>query len=452
MKNGLIKSISGIRGIVGESLTPDAVVRYAEAFARFAKSGPIVIGRDGRYHGAMLADILRGTLVASGRRVIDIGICPTPTVELGVERMRAAGGVVVTASHNPMEWNGLKFLNEGGVFLNGAENKRFFRMAEEKPRYAREQKIGTAEDGASLLSDHLKRVLSLRGIDRAGLKKRKFRVVVDAVNASGSAVVPELLRELGCRVVAMNCESSGVFPRKPEPLPENLSAVMRNVRRERADLGIVVDPDADRLALVTEQGKPFGEEYTVTQAVDFVFRKVPAAKRVAVVNLSTTRAVDEIARTRGGKVYRSPVGEINVVEKMKRVHATIGGEGSGGVILPEVHYGRDALVGIPLILQNLLEFGGTLSQYRKTLPKFEIIKKKIVLAGGNYERTLERIKKHYSEFKLNTDDGLKIDAPDYWIHIRKSNTEPIARIIAEARTAGEAEVRAAEAMKLFRKE
>ncbi len=448
MNNDLIVSISGLRGIVGETLTPDVVVKYANAFARFVNRKKVIIGRDGRYHGAMLADVLKGTLAASGCEVIDIGICPTPTVQLAVEHSDAAGGVIVTASHNPMEWNGLKFLNKDGVFLDAEENKKLQKLVEGKLEFTPPESIGKTKPGNFFIDEHLKRVLSIKEIDAKAIRKRHFKVVVDAVNASGSVIVPTLLAELGCKVIKINCEPTGVFQRKPEPLPENITAAMNRVKKEKADLGIVVDPDVDRLVFVTEKGKPFNEEYTIVQAVDFILRKTPPRKRIAVVNLSTTRAVDEATHKYNGRSFQSPVGEINVVKKMKKVNAVIGGEGSGGVILPEVHYGRDALVGIALALQNLLEFGGTLSELKETLPEFEIVKKKIEIGTKNPEKIISVFKKRYSKFKINTEDGLKIDAPDYWIHLRKSNTEPIIRVIAEARTREEAEARASEAAKL----
>jgi phosphomannomutase len=452
MEEKLIESISGVRGVVGKTLTPDVVVKYANAFARFVNRKKVVIGGDGRYHGAMLSKILSGTLAASGCKVVDIGICPTPTVQLAVEHSDAAGGAIVTASHNPMEWNGLKFLDKDGVFLDAKENKKLQRLMGEKLEFALPASTDKTESGNFFIDDHLKRVLSIKAVDARAIRKRRFKVVVDTVNASGSVIVPRLLAELGCRVVKMNCEPTGVFPRKPEPLPENITATMSRVKKEGADFGIVVDPDVDRLVLITEEGKPFSEEYTIVQAADFILRKTPPKKRVVVVNLSTTRAVDKIAEQRGGKCFRSPVGEINVVKKMKRAGAVIGGEGSGGVILSEVHYGRDALVGIVLTLQNLLEFGGTLSELKDSLPRFEIVKKKIALGDEDYGKILERIRKHYAKFKLNADDGLKIDATDYWIHFRKSNTEPVIRIIAEARTAEEAEARTVEAIRIVKKQ
>lgn len=488
----LMVSISGLRGVVGDTLTPETVIKYANAFAGFsnsrtgrpAKRGAsqvedpvsalrhpdtqmnldgtrgnvigsarkkIVVGRDGRYHGAMLADILSGTLAANGCDVIDIGICPTPTVQLAAEYSDAVGGIAVTASHNPMEWNGLKFINGEGVFLDAEENKKLWKYVEQKAEYASYKSTGNIERSDFFLYDHIRRVLAIRAVDVDAIRKRHFKIVLDCVNAAGSVIVPLLLHELGCIVIKMNCESTGIFPRKPEPLPENLSELMERVKSEKADFGIAVDPDVDRLVLITERGEPFSEEYTIAQVVKFVFEKTAVEKRIAVVNLSTTRAVDEIARGLDGKVFRSPVGEINVVKKMKEVSAVVGGEGSGGVILPEVHYGRDALVGIGITLQHLLEFGGTLSELKSFLPQFEIIKKRIELGKKNPNKIINAIKKRYSKFEINTDDGLKIDAPDYWIHLRKSNTEPIIRVIAEAASRKEAEARAVEVVKLVEK-
>jgi phosphomannomutase len=444
-------SISGLRGVVGESLTPEVVVKYANAFSTLSGRKKIVIGRDGRYHGAMLSEILAGTLAANGCDVVDIGICPTPTVQLAAEHSEAAGGVAVTASHNPMEWNGLKFVNQDGVFLDADENKKLWSYVGHPVEYASFETTGTIEHDDFFLRDHVRRVLAIKSVDVEAIRRRHFKVVVDCVNAAGSIVVPQLLHELGCITLKMNCDGTGRFPRKPEPLPENLSEVMARVKTESADLGIVVDPDVDRLVLITEKGNPFSEEYTIVQAVKFILEKTPIEQRIAVVNLSTTRAVDEIARGLDGKVYRSAVGEINVVKKMKSVNAVVGGEGSGGVILPEIHYGRDALVGIGITLQHLLEFGGTLSELKKSLPNFEIVKKRIDLGRKNPDKIIGAIKKHYSKFEINTEDGLRIDAPDYWIHLRKSNTEPIIRVIAEAATREEAESRANEVARLVEK-
>ena len=447
----LMVSISGLRGVVGDSLTPETVIEYGNAFAKYTKRKKIVVGRDGRYHGGMLTDILVGTLAANGCDVVDIGICPTPTVQLAAEHSDAAGGVAVTASHNPMEWNGMKFINGEGVFLDAEENKKMWKFLGQKGEYAGHESVGTIEHSDFFLRDHVRRVLAIRTVDVEAIRRRHFKVVVDCTNAAGSVVIPELLHELGCQVTKMDCDATGRFTRRPEPIPENLGAVMERVRKEKADLGIVVDPDVDRLVLITEKGEPFSEEYTIAQALAFIFRKTPEEKRIAAVNLSTTRAVDEIASKLGGKVYRSAVGEINVVKKMKEVGAVVGGEGSGGVILPEVHYGRDALVGIVITLQHLLEFGGTLSELKDSLPKFEIVKKRIDLDKKSPDKIIGAIKKEYSSFKLNTDDGLKIDAPDYWIHLRKSNTEPIIRVIAEAASQAEAESHALEVVRFVQK-
>ncbi len=444
-------SISGLRGIVGDSLTPEVVIKYASAFSRFSGKRKIVIGRDGRYHGTMLSEILAGSLAANGCDVLDIGICPTPTVQLAVERSEAGGGVAVTASHNPIEWNGLKFVNEKGVFLDSEENKELWKYLEQPAKYASYESAGTIKHDDFFLQDHVRRVLAIRSLDVEAIRRRHFKVVVDCVNAAGSMVVPQLLHDLGCITIKMNCDASGRFPRKPEPLPENLTETFVRVKAENADLGIVVDPDVDRLVLITEKGEPFSEEYTIAQAVKFIFDKTPVERRIAVVNLSTTRAVDEIARGLDGRVYRSAVGEINVVKKMKEENAVIGGEGSGGVILPEVHYGRDALVGIGITLQHLLESGGTLSDLKASLPGFEIVKKRIELGRKNPEKIFASIGKRYSKFELNTVDGLKINAPDYWIHLRKSNTEPIIRVICEAATKKEAESRAVEVVELVEK-
>ncbi len=447
----LIVSISGLRGVVGESLTPETVIKYANAFASFSKRKKIVVGRDGRYHGEMLAELLVGALAANGCDVVDIGVCPTPTVQLAAEHSDAAGGVAVTASHNPMEWNGLKFINGEGVFLDADENKELWKFAGMEPEYAPYKSTGKIVHDDFFLHDHIRRVLAIKSVDVEAIRRRHFKVVVDCVNAGGAVVVPALLNELGCTVVKMNCDPTGRFPRKPEPIPENLGAVMERVRLEKADLGIVVDPDVDRLVLITEKGEPFSEEYTIAQAVKFILSKMPSENRIAAVNLSTTRAVDEIAQKLNGKVYRSAVGEINVVKKMKKVGAVIGGEGSGGVILPEVHFGRDALVGIGITLQHLLEFGGTLSELKESLPRFEIVKMRIDVGKKNPDKVIDAIKRSYSKFKVNTDDGLKIDAPGYWVHLRKSNTEPIIRVLAEAGSRKEAESRALEVMKLVRK-
>ena len=440
----LLVSISGVRGIVGDGLTPEVILKYASAFAEFCHGGKIVVGRDGRVTGKIIGNIVSSTLLAKGCDVIALGVAPTPTIGIAVEQLHAAGGISITASHNPMEWNGLKFIGRSGMFLNAEENRRMWTMADQphKP-YATWEKLGKHLADDSFLRQHIDMVMSLPYVKPEVIRGRKFRVVLDCINAAGGVIVPFLLRELGCDVIEMNCEGSGIFARNPEPLPENLGAVAERVRIERADLGVVVDPDVDRLVFITEKGEPFGEEYTVTTAVKFVLDKLRKSRQGrpnVVVNLSTTRAVDDVGRSYGATVLRTPVGEINVASKMKEVRADVGGEGSGGVILPAVHYGRDAIVGIGLILQQLAEFGGTISEFKETLPQYRIVKSKVDLAGKTPEHLLEKIQSKYaSNGNVNLEDGLKIDFADSWVHLRKSNTEPVIRIISEAPTVEEAQ-------------
>jgi phosphomannomutase len=436
----LIVSISGVRGVVGESLTPDVVVQYASAFAEYCGKGRIVLGRDGRAAGKILANIASSTLLAMGCDVTAIGVCPTPTVQLAVEHSDAVGGIAVTASHNPMQWNGMKFIGSHGMFLDAQENRMFWDFAAKQTRqYARWEKIGTHTADESFLQKHIDMVLGLPHIKTDVIQKRKFKIVVDCINAAGGVMVPKLLRQLGCSVIEMNCDVSGIFSRNPEPLPENLGELCQRVRSEKADLGIAVDPDVDRLVLITEKGEPFGEEYTVVSVVKFILEKAKEGQKTVVVNLSTTRAVDDVAKQYHAQVVRTPVGEINVAKKMKELGAIVGGEGSGGVILPAVHYGRDAIVGIGLILQMLAESGGTLSKFKSTLPQYVVVKNTLKV-GTDSDAALRAVQDRIGgNGSLNTDDGLKIDFSDSWVHLRKSNTEPIIRIIAEAPTRQQAE-------------
>jgi phosphomannomutase len=443
----LMVSISGIRGVVGMSLTPEVVVRYGQAYAAYCRSlgeSPlqIVLGRDGRITGPPIADLLASTLVCAGVEVRDLGIVPTPTVQLAVEKEQASGGIAVTASHNPMQWNGMKFLARTGMFLDADENARFWSFTEKPPKYASWTDMGRRSEDPGWIRKHIEAVLSLPYLRPSAISRRRFRIVADCVNAAGGRIVPDLLRALGCDVVEMNCDISGVFSHTPEPIPENLTALSDRVRAEEADLGIAVDPDVDRLVLITETGTPLGEEYTITTAVDFVLKTwkaggIPAWKSAAVaVNLSTTRAVEDVAHSYGARVYRTPVGEINVARKMKEVGAIVGGEGSGGVILPDVHLGRDAMVGIGLILQHLADEGCTLGELKKTLPRYEICKGKVEVGQAKPDEVLSRIRDTYaSQGTITADDGVKIDFPEHWVHLRKSNTEPIVRIIAEAKSA-----------------
>jgi len=429
-------SISGIRGIVGNGLDPEVLVNFTNAYADFVSEGTVVVGRDARISGEMVQNIVTGTLIAKGLNVVDIGICPTPTVQLTVKKLNANGGIAISASHNPNEWNALKLLNSTGQFMTPDENKTLMKLLDSgKKTFKSWDKLGkkTFSEG---VKDHVKDVLNLKYIDVKKIQKRKFKVLADCVNGAGVYVIPGLLREFGCEVIEINCEKTGIFPRLPEPLPENLTETMKAVKESKADLGVVVDPDVDRLVLITNEGEPFGEENTITQAVRFILSK---HKGNVVVNLSTTRAVDDVAETADCKVFRSPVGEANVVKKMKEVDAIIGGEGSGGVIYPALHYGRDALVGIAITLQHLLEFGKSISELKKALPEYFIAKKKIELGNIKPDEIIFSLTEKYKSGKINTEDGLRVDFTDHWVHFRKSNTEPIVRIITEAKTKAKAE-------------
>jgi phosphomannomutase len=433
----LMVSISGVRGIIGDGLEPEVLVKYTAAYADFIGKGKVVVGRDARISGEMVNNIVTGTLIAKGLDVIDIGICPTPTVQYNVKTLKAHGGIAISASHNPNEWNALKLLNNTGQFLSPDEFEKMQNfLINEKHTYQTWDKIGKRNFYKQGIQNHVDAILYLSIIYPDEIRKRKFKVVLDCVNGAGAYVLPDFLKEFGCDVVEVNCEKTGIFPRAPEPLPENLIDTMQIVKETEADLGIVVDPDVDRLVLITDKGEPFGEENTITQVVKFILSR---KKGDVVVNLSTTRAVDDVAAAEDCKVYRSPVGEANVVKKMKDVNAIIGGEGSGGVIYPALHYGRDALVGIVLTLQHLVEFGKPLSELKKSLPEFHIAKKKIVLGNINPDNIISSLLTKYKSEKISTEDGLRIDFDDHWVHFRKSNTEPIIRVITEAKTKAKAE-------------
>jgi len=433
MKEPII-SISGIRGILGKSLHPANIIKFTEAFANYTGFKRIVIGRDGRLHGDLIEKIIESTLLLSGCEVVNLGTAPTPTISLAVEALKANGGISITASHNPQQWNGMKFINNNGMFLDAEQNNEFLKLVGAGGESVNWKSIKQVEYYPGFFDYHINRVLEINSVDTKKIRKRKFKVVVDCVNSSGSVIIPRLLKKLGCKVIEIDCDSKGIFTRDPEPVPENLKATMTAVKKRRADMGIVVDPDADRLVIITEKGEPFGEENTITAVVRHVLSKAPIKKRVVVVNLSTSRAVDEVVRKLNGKVYKSPVGEINVIKKMKEVKALVGGEGSGGVILPEVHFCRDALVGIAIILSELVEFGGKVSEYKKTLPQYHILKTKVNLPNINAGELISSLKQKYSFAQLNEEDGLRIDFEDSWVNLRKSNTEPIMRIITEART------------------
>lgn len=434
-------SISGIRGIVGESLTPETIIKYTAAYADYCHRGRIIVGRDGRITGKNILDIVTSTLRQMGNDVVDLNICPTPTVALAVEKMKAAGGISITASHNPIIWNGLKFFAPTGLFLDANENKEFWSITNKSAQYVPWDKQGTYKFQDSFLDEHIQAVLSLPYLQLEKIRSRKFKVVLDCVNAAGSLIVPRLLQQLGCEVLPIYSDLSGIFGHTPEPIPENLTSLCQKVRESRADIGIAVDPDVDRLVLINERGEPFGEEYTIASCTNFILEKTGNRNRQkVVVNLSTTRAVEDIAKKFHAETIRTAVGEINVAKKMKEIGAIIGGEGSGGVILPDVHLGRDAIVGIALVLQYLTDFGGTVSELKTTLPQYSITKGKVDLGTLNPDPILQKLAKEYTvREKINTEDGLKIDFQESWVHLRKSNTEPIIRIIAEAHTKGEAD-------------
>lgn len=446
----LIKSISGIRGTIGgvsgDNLTPVDIVKFATAYVRFlAERQPaaagrlkIVVGRDARLSGAMVNELIEGTLLGCGADVVNVGLCTTPGTELAVTAHKADGGIIITASHNPRQWNALKLLNADGEFLSDAEGKRVLALAEEEGfAYPDVDGLGHVLSRESFNAEHIRMVLSLPLVDVGAVRKRRFRVVVDAVNSVGGVVIPELLRELGCDVVELNCEPTGEFAHNPEPLPENLTEISKAIVREKADLGVVVDPDVDRLAFVSEDGSMFVEEYTLVAVADYV---LSCRKGDTVSNLSSSRALRDVTERHGGHYHASAVGEVNVVAKMKEVGAVIGGEGNGGVIYPELHYGRDALVGVALFLTYLARTGLTMTALRATYPAYFASKNKIALTPAiDVDKVLRDMKARYAGEKVNDIDGVKIDFPECWVHLRKSNTEPIIRVYTEAKSMAEAD-------------
>ena len=439
----LIKSISGIRGTIGsemgENLTPIDIVKFTIAYTRFiagknnAKRLRIVLGRDARISGEMVNDIIEGTLLGCGADVINVGLCTTPGTEMAVITHKADGGIIITASHNPKQWNALKLLNEKGEFLNDKEGKQVLALAEQEDfLFPDVDNIGKVISREDFNPTHIKQVLNLQLVDVEKVKTRKFKVVVDAVNSIGGVVIPALLRELGCEVVEINCTPDGHFAHNPEPLPQNLTEISEVIVREGADLGVVVDPDVDRLALVNEDGTMFGEEYTLVAVADYILSRT---KGNTCSNLSSSRALSDVTKAHGGEYAASAVGEVNVVTKMKEVGAVIGGEGNGGVIYPELHYGRDALVGVALFLTYLAEQGCTMTELRKRYPAYYASKNKIELTPAiDVDKLLLTMKERYSHERVNDIDGVKIDFAEHWVHLRKSNTEPIVRIYTEAKS------------------
>ena len=444
----LIKSISGIRGTIGgsqgDNLTPIDVVKFTTAYARFmseknnGKRLTIVVGRDARISGEMVNDLIEGTLLGCGVDVINVGLCTTPGTEMAVIGHKADGGIIITASHNPKQWNALKLLNERGEFLNDVEGKRVLALAEDADfAFPQIDEIGKVVSREEFNNQHIQSVLSLPLVDVEAVRAKGFKVVVDAVNSVGGVVIPQLLRELGCEVVEINCEPTGHFAHNPEPLPENLTEISAAVVREKADLGVVVDPDVDRLCFVNEDGTMFGEEYTLVAVADYILSNGVGN---TASNLSSSRALRDVTEAHGGTYAASAVGEVNVVTKMKEVGAVIGGEGNGGVIYPELHYGRDALVGVGLFLTWLAQKNMTMTELRATYPSYFASKNKIELTPAiDVDKVLLEMKERYSNENVNDIDGVKIDFAEMWVHLRKSNTEPIIRVYTEAKSVAEAD-------------
>ena len=447
----LIKSISGIRGTIGgkpgEGLSPLDVVKFTAAYATFiAKNSKnkkirIVVGRDARISGEMVNNLVLGTLQGMGVDVVDIGLSTTPTVEIAVPDEKADGGIILTASHNPKQWNALKLLNEKGEFISEKDGAEVLEIADkEKYTFADVNSLGKITKNDTYFKKHIDKILALSLVDVEAIKKADFKVVIDCVNSTGGIVLPQLLKALGVnQVVELYCDPTGEFPHNPEPLPENLRDIAKVVKKENADLGIVVDPDVDRLALVCEDGEMFGEEYTLVAVAEYVLNKRSPSEKASgkkgntVSNLSSTRALRDVTEKHNGKYSASAVGEVNVVNMMKEVNAIIGGEGNGGIILPELHYGRDALVGIALFLSHLAKYGKSCSMLRSTYPDYHISKNKIELTPDiNVDSILENIQVKYKKQPINTIDGVKIEFNKEWVHLRKSNTEPIIRIYSES--------------------
>jgi phosphomannomutase len=441
MSSILMKSVSGIRGIVGDTITPDLVAKVGSAFAEFCNRKTVVIGRDTRPTGYAIEKGLESALLLSGSNVINIGIVPTPTVQVMVEHAGAEGGIVISASHNPIEWNAFKLIGKTGSFLTGSEIEKFFRLMEGDFTYRSWDHIGVAKHETGVDEIHIRKILA--AIDPDPIRQKKYKVAVDSVNGAGSSITIKYLRELGCGVIPVHCDPTGIFPRGAEPLAENLTVLSQTVTREHADIGFAQDPDADRLAIVDENGRPIGEEYTIALVAEHL---LSAKTGRVVINLSTTKAVDDIAQKHGAAVARTKVGEINVVEEMMRMGARIGGEGNGGVIAPEVHLGRDSLVGIGYVLSMMAERNKKISELVAALPRYYMKKGSVRLAGTETSSSLlKKLKNEYPGQKVSDIDGLRIEFltdrefGGGWVHLRPSNTEPIFRIIAEATDRAKAE-------------
>ena len=430
-------SISGIRGVVGDGLTAQVVMKFAQAFGTYLGNGKIVVGRDSRVTGPMFKHAVFSGLMAAGCDIIDIDVCSTPTVEMTVKKLKARGGIVITASHNPLEWNALKLIDSSGMFLDESQGKKVIEIADNNEfQNVPWNQVGKVVHYEHAIEDHIKAILKLEIISPGKIAKKGFKVVIDCVNGAGGTILPSLMKELGCDVVFINKEPTGLFPRSPEPLPENLTELCEKVVSEKADIGFAVDPDVDRLAIVSEKGNPLGEEYTLVMAINYVLGKKDGP---LVVNASVTQAVDDLAAKYNTEVFRTKVGEIHVSKKMKLVKAAIGGEGNGGVILPDLLMGRDASLGIALILQQLTEFSGTISELHQSLPQYFQSKNRIEIKDMDVPLILDEILKKYKTENIDKTDGIKILWEDHWVHIRPSNTEPIIRIYSEAKSLEEAD-------------
>lgn len=430
-------SISGIRGIVGESLTPAIIEKYTLAYGSSLNKGKVILGRDSRTSGEFITNIVRGCLLATGCKVIEVGIVPTPTVQMEILYHKAQGGIAITASHNPPEWNGLKFMDDNGRFLSPEKAEKVYTEADKRNfNLQKWESVGSLNIDEGANRRHIDELLKLPYFDNKAFQKRKFKVVIDCVNGAGGLIIPQLLEKLWCETIVINGEANGHFAHTPEPLPENLTELCETVKKEKADIGFAVDPDVDRCAIIDNKGNTIGEEYTLALAVKFILSQKLGN---VVVNMSTSRASEDIAKYFNCPFIRTKVGEINVAEEMAKSEAVIGGEGNGGVILPELHLGRDAPAAVALTLQALLDFSGTMNELFLSLPQYKIVKKKINIEGLNPDELLQKMAEKHKDKKIDFLDGLKIDTENTWVHLRKSNTEPIIRVMAEAPTEKEAE-------------
>ncbi len=455
----LIKSISGIRGTIGglqgDGLSPIDVTKFTSAYVQWIKEtkgiskGKIVIGRDARISGAMVNRLVTGSVMSMGFDAIDIDLATTPTTEMAVTIEKADGGLILTASHNPKQWNALKLLNDKGEFLSASDGERVLEIAERNEmQFAEVDHLGQYIVGKDYTQIHIQEILKLPLVDVEAIKKANFKIAIDAVNSVGGIAIPDLLKALGVnQVVELYCEPNGIFPHNPEPLPEHLTELSTLVQKEKADLGFVVDPDVDRLAIVNSDGSMFGEEYTLVAVADYVLNHT---KGNTVSNLSSSRALRDLTLAKGGQYSAAAVGEVNVVAEMKRTHAVIGGEGNGGVIYPELHYGRDALVGVALLLSHMATSGKSSLELKATYPQYVISKNKIQLTPEiDVDAILEKVAQEFSKYPVSTIDGVKIDFEAGWVHLRKSNTEPIIRIYSESKNEMEANMLAGDIMKII---